>query len=93
MFQSISDGLILARYRAKKTTVSTAQSFVHTEQAYFSLLSVQGQFGIIQCISSFDDLVSNLNIQGSFVLRSSHLAKYVDLATDQAERQGPWASC
>ncbi len=41
------------------------KSFASAE--HLSLLSIQGQFGVIQCVSSFDDLAStfDLNIQVS----------------------------
>ncbi len=40
---------------------------MHT--AYLSMLSVQGQFGVIWCISNFDDLLStfDLNFQQSYL--------------------------
>ncbi len=37
------------------------KSFVHTE--YLSLLIVQGQFGVICCLSNFDDLVSTFDLK------------------------------
>ncbi len=60
------------------------KSLVRAE--YLSLLSVQGQFG---------DLVStcDLNIQGSLYCQLYTLLVYFYVASDQAERQGPWASC
>ncbi len=69
---------------------------MHTE--YLSLLSIQGQFWVIWCISNFDDLVStfDLNFQQSYLYcyREVYtLPIFFYLASDQAERQGPWASC
>ena len=42
---------------------------------YLSLLSVQGQFGIIQCFPAFDDLVSTFEFKysGIFVLLSLYI--------------------
>ena len=60
---------------------------MYTSRVYLLLLlSGQAQFGVILCISSFDNLVStfDLNIQGFYSLI---------FASDQVEDQGPWASC
>ncbi len=63
---------------------------MYTSRVYLLLLlSGQAQFGVILCISSFDNLVStfDLNIQGFYMFYS------LIFASDQVEDQGSWASC